>query len=275
MAKKSRTKRATRQSQAHRILNLVPSRNTQGDWGPEAALSIGAMAAAPLALPPSVDLRAPWWKIGDQGSTGSCVGWASTDGVARYHFVKANRLGNNELLSPRFTWMASKETDQFVTRPETMIEEAGTSLKAAVDILRKYGAAPETALPFKINTLMYTGSGDAFFATAATRKIAGYFNLQRNVPSWRSWLATKGPILVGLAVDATWMNATATNGLLDNFQPTTVLGGHAVCAVGYRVDGRIILRNSWGTGWGQNGFAFASEAYINAAFFNESYGVSV
>jgi hypothetical protein len=105
---------------------------------------------APLAAPPaSVDLRQTWWDIGNQESTGSCVGWGSTDGVARYHFVKAGRLAQNAKLSPRFTWMGSKETDEFTTRPETMIEGAGTSLKAAVEILRKYGAVPETlhALP--------------------------------------------------------------------------------------------------------------------------------
>jgi C1A family cysteine protease len=268
-------KRQAKARQPDRMFNLVPSRNTEHDWGPQAAVSAGVVAAAPLALPASVDLRAPWWDIGDQMTTGSCVGWSSTDGVARYHFVKASKLGKTEKLSPRFTWMASKETDQFVNRPETMIEGAGTSLKAAVDILRKYGAAPETLLPFKINTMMYTGPDDAFFATTATRKIAGYFNLQRNVPNWRSWLATQGPILVGLSVDATWMNATATNGLLDNFQPNTVRGGHAVAAVGYRTDGRIILRNSWSTSWGDKGFAYASETYINAAFFPESYGITV
>ena len=27
--------------------------------------------------------------------------------------------------------------------------------------------------------------------------------------------------------------------------------------------------------WGDHGFAYASEAYINAAFFNESYGVTL
>ena len=59
------------------------------------------------------------------------------------------------------------------------------------------------------------------------------------------------------------------------FQPTTVRGGHCVAAVGYRTDGRFIIRNSWGTNWGDKGFAYASEAYINAAFFNESYGVTI
>lgn len=258
----------------NRICNVVPSRGIDKDWQFETALAAGAVAAPP-ALPASVDLRATWWDIGNQEATGSCVGWGSTDGVARYMFVKAGRLAQNVKLSPRFTWMASKETDTLTTRPETMIEEAGTTLKAAVDILRKYGAAPESSLPFHIATTMFGGKEDDFFATAALRKITGYFNLQRNLAQWRSWLAGHGPILVALSVDHTWDNATATGGKLDTFQANTVRGGHAVALVGYRADGRFIVRNSWGTGWGDQGFAYPTEAYINAAFFNESYGVTV
>jgi C1A family cysteine protease len=264
--------------EASRICNLVPSRNTENDWRFEHAVAANALAAAPeplAALPQGIDLRAPWWDIGNQESTGSCVGWASTDGVARYHFVKAGKLAQKAKLSPRFTWMASKETDEFVSRPETMIEGAGTSLKAAVNILRKYGAVPEPLLPFHVTTNLYLGNENTFYATAATRRIASYFNLQKNLANWRSWLAAHGPILVGLGVDATWDNATATGGKLDTFQPNTVRGGHAVVIVGYRADNRFIIRNSWGTAWGDHGFAYASEAYINAGFFNESYGVTL
>jgi C1A family cysteine protease len=45
--------------------------------------------------------------------------------------------------------------------------------------------------------------------------------------------------------------------------------------VGYTTDKRFIVRNSWGVNWGEKGFAYVSEAYINAAFFNESYGGTV
>jgi C1A family cysteine protease len=268
------TRQVSGRPEKERICNVVPSRNIENDWTLETALAVGAVTA-PVALPASVDLRAGWWDIGDQAGTGSCVGWGSTDGVARYQLVKSNKLDPKIKLSPRFTWMASKETDEFISRPQTMIEEAGTSLKAAVDILRKYGPVPETMLPFHINTYMYLGDENTFYATAATRKIASYVNLLRNTANWRTWLAAHGPILVALNVDRTWDEATSTQGKLDTFQPTTVRGGHAVCAVGYRTDGRIILRNSWGTAWGDKGFAYASEAYINAGFFNESYGVTI
>jgi len=269
MPKKIRISKET-----HRICNVIPSRNTETDWPFEAAIQSGAVTAV-AAPPASVDLRATWWTIGDQEDTGSCVGWASTDGVMRYHLVKAGKLSQKDRVSPRYTWMASKETDTFVTRPETFIEEAGTSLKAAMDICRKFGVVPESMLPFHISTKMYTGDEDNFFASAAQRRATAYFNMNKNFSQWKSWLASHGPIMVALSVDATWDNATAAHGILDTFQPNTVRGGHAVCVVGYTKTGRFIIRNSWGTGWGDKGFAYASQAYINAAFFNESYGITV
>jgi len=272
MAKKQR---ARARPETSRICNLEPSHNTENDWRFEHAVAANAIAAPRAAAPASVDLRAAWWDIGNQEATGSCVGWSSTDGVARYHFVKAGRLAQNAKLSPRSTRMASKGTDTFTTRPETFIEEAGTTLKAALDILRKYGAAPESLVPFHIATSLYLGNEDTFYATAATRRIASYFNLQKNLANWRSWLAGHGPILAGLSVDATWDNATATRGKLDTFQANTVRGGHAIAVVGYTTDRRFIIRNSWGTSWGDRGFAYASEAYINAGFFDESYGVTL
>jgi len=258
-----------------RICNVVPSRNTERDWQIENAIESNAIAAPPAALPASVDLRVDWWKIGNQESTGSCVGWASTDGVTRYHMVKSGKMAQPGQLSPRCTWMASKETDEFTNRPETFIEGAGTSLKAAMEFLRKYGAVPESLLPFHISTTLFLGNENSFYATAAKYRVASYFNMGKNLTSWRTWLATHGPIMAALGVDATWDNATATKGKLNTFQPNTVRGGHAICVVGYTKDKRFIIRNSWGTAWGDKGFAYASEAYINAGFFNESYGVTV
>jgi C1A family cysteine protease len=256
------------------VCNVVPSKGTEKDWGFDDAVAAGALGAV-AALPASVDLRAPWWNVGDQENTGSCVGWATAEGVLRYHMVKAGKLPQADILSPRFIWMASKEFDSSTARPETFIEGAGTMLKTAMDTARKYGVVTDDLLPFHIKTLMYTGDENAFYATAAQRKISAYFNMQKNTAQWKSWLASHGPILVGLSVDASWDNATATHGNIDTFQPNTVRGGHAVALVGYLANGRFIVRNSWGTSWGDHGFGYVSPAYITGAFFNESYGVTL
>src|SRR5439155_20813206 len=110
---------------------------------------------------------------------------------------EGRQAGEERPLSPRFVWMGSKETDQYVTRPETFVEGAETSLKAAVDIVRKYGAVEMALLPFHIATKMYVGNENAFFTAAAQRKIASYFDLHRDLSQWKSWLASNGPILAG------------------------------------------------------------------------------
>src|SRR5262245_1127201 len=108
---------------SRRICNVVPSKGTEKDWRFRDAVASGTLRA--LAAPPaSVDLRAAWWAIDDQEDTGSCVGWATAEGVVRYHMVKANKLAKTEQLSPRFVWMGSKETDEITNRPEAFVEEA-------------------------------------------------------------------------------------------------------------------------------------------------------
>ena len=262
---------ARRKPRKKRILNCTPSRDTEKDWRFENAADAGVLATT-TTIPKTKDLRETWWKVGDQGSTGSCVGWASADSVLRWHFVKAGRLPQDKLLSPRFEWMAAKETDQFTSRPTTFIESEGTSLKSALDVARLFGAVQDTVLPFASGAL-YAGEGNTFYATAAQLKIGMYFNLGTSLDTWKTWLAGKGPILTRLGVDATWDDADVNKGNLDTYRPDTVRGGHAVALVGYTAD-RFIVRNSWGTLWGDKGFGYASPAYAQAAF-TEAYGVSL
>jgi hypothetical protein len=248
-------------------LNVEPSTETNRDWEFQVALDSGALAAAPI--PNSRDLRAAWWPINNQGGSGSCVGWACADAVLRWHFVNSNRLGQNELLSVRHVWMASKETDQWET-PATFIEAAGTSLKAALDIARKYGVVPDSVLPFA-SPRFYVGEEKTFYAIAAQRKISSYFNLGRDAFKWREWIARAGPILVRLDCDAAWFDAADTAGVLTTYVHPGRPAGHAVALVGYTQD-HFIVRNSWGLTWGDNGFAYAKDAYAAAAF-TEAYGV--
>ncbi|MBP2316816.1 C1 family peptidase [Azospirillum soli] len=236
-----------------RILNGIPSRDTERDWQVAHAEDAGLLRAQ--AIPPAKDLRETWWTVGDQGSTGSSVGWAVGDSLLRWHLVKAGRAARDARLSPRFIWMAAKDFDEFVTAPTTFIEAESTSLKADLD-----GA-------------LYPGDEKTFYAIASTLKISNCINLDRPASAWRRWLAVNRPILTRLDVEQTWDDATSTGGVLKTYQPMTAHGGHAVALVGYDQE-RFIVRNSWGTQWGDGGFAYASNAYAAAAF-TEAYGVTV
>jgi hypothetical protein len=70
----------------------------------------------------------------------------------------------------------------------------------------------------------------------------------------------------------------------DNFVPDSnyilplpnggIRGGHAVGIVGDQPDkNRFILRNSWGTGWGDNGYAYLPYEWLTAFRDPTGYGV--
>lgn len=276
VAKKMARKSPSNLNVSKFILNCLPSPQPERNWGLDVAGAAGVSAAA-ASIPVSKDLRdSSWWPAGNQGSTGSCVGWGSADAVLRWHFVKAGRLAKNEPLSVRQVWMSAKETDVYTDRPTTFIETDGTWLTAALDIARKYGVVTNSVLPFENpagTCELYLGEVNTFYALAAQRKIASYFNLGRNLTDWRAWIANNGPILTRLDVDTTWDNAAATHGQLAAYDAAHTRGGHCIALVGY-TPSYFIVRNSWGNGWGDKGFGYASNAYASAAF-TEAYGVSL
>ncbi|HEY8699045.1 MAG TPA: C1 family peptidase [Rhizomicrobium sp.] len=255
------------------ILNGLPSKNVENDWRFETAVRAGIVSRD--VIPESKDLREPWWDVGNQKHTGSCVGWAVGDGVCRWHFVKAGRIAKDERLSPRYLWMAAKETDDDTSQPTSFIEEAGTTLKAALDVARVYGVVRESVLPFEPPTL-YAHELDTFYAIASQLKIASYFNLAVNLSEWKQWVAFNGPLAARLVFDQTF-DSVKKDGLLDVYRPYPKKywrrQGHFVAIVGYDA-GHFLIRNSWNDTWGDEGFGYATLEYAKDAF-TEAYGISV
>ncbi len=252
------------------VLNCIPSLSPEDDWTFGDAVSAGLIDSV-RAAPPTKDLRARWWRIDNQGNTGACVGYSTAYGVLRWHYVKDNLMTQRDKPSARFIWMANKETDNLTSYPTTFLDSDGTQTKLALRVAQKYGCVPDTILPMEGPLSSLTRA--KFYAIASRYRIASYHNLGSDLNQWRHWLAFSGPILTRLGVDRTWDTATENSGELDQYRPNTVRGGHAVCLVGYTRD-HFIVRNSWGTPWGDKGFAYASNAYAQEAF-TEAYGAVI
>ena len=249
------------------VLNCIESKGTDADWTIADAAD-AALISMSTPIPATKDLRAPWWRVDHQRDTGACVGFATARGVLRWHYVQAGWIQNNEVPSPRFIWMANKETDDITTQPTTFLESAGTQTKLALRVAQRYGCVSESVLPMDGSLSKLKPS--VFYSLAAQLRITSYHNLGGNLADWRRWIALNGPILTRLTVDQTWDRAAQTRGHLKTYLKNTARGGHAVCLVGYTKD-YFIVRNSWGRSWGDRGFGYAWNAYAKKAF-TEAYG---
>ncbi len=82
----------------------------------------------------------------------------------------------------------------------------------------------------------------------------------------RSCLAEGFPFVFGFTVYEAFESATvAKSGVLNMPGPKEkVMGGHAVMGVGYdNAARRFIIRNSWGTDWGQKGYFTMPYDYLS------------
>ena len=170
--------------------------------------------------------------------------------------------------------MSAKETDQREEYPSTFLEYDGTSLKAGLDVVRKWGVA--------------AGGGAALGRRPGHGPAGGVQPLRPAAPDhgllqprrrqcdgsafaeWRKWLHQNGPVLVLVAQDTQLPHL--------HRRPDDLRRRHGQRqprrgAVGYGPD-HFLLRSSWGTDWGDEGYARMSLDYAAQAVI-ESYGVMV
>ena len=165
---------------------------------PERDYGVAEAHLGDAPFPDAVDLRRAWHPIADQGRTASCVGWTVADSLVRWHLVEAGRLAPDVPLSARYVWMAAKEWFQRETFPSTFLETDGTSLKAGLDVVRKFGVALEEELPWDG---FVTKDYESFNRDVRRRRIMAYYNLGLDAHEWRHWMHASGPVAVLIKED--------------------------------------------------------------------------
>jgi C1A family cysteine protease len=216
------------------------------------ALSFAAAAAAaPLALPATVNMVAEMTPVRDQARRGTCVAHAA---IAAYeHFLKKNDHGDIDL-SEQFLYWACKQHDG---NPNL----EGTWLAVAFDRLYQDGVCLEETWPYNPDPIPGSeGQGPppaGAVLAAMDYRIAKYVTLgARAVDDIKQVLASGLCVAFSVPVYNTLMKnpQAMKTGKIPNPVPGEYpVGGHAMCFVGYEDDaatpglggGRFILKNSW------------------------------
>ena len=208
------------------------------------------------ALPAVVDLRPKCPPVLDQGRLGSCTANA---------IASAHRF---DQLRQKFApdWCPSR---LFIYYNERAMEgtiryDAGANIRDGMKSIAKQGVCPETEWPYVIRSFR-SKPGCRCYNDAKHFEALQYQRVNQVLDELKSALFQGFPVVFGFTVYQSFESqGVAHTGVVPMPQPgERSLGGHAVLMVGYDdVQGRFIVMNSWGTGWGMSGFFTLPYNYV-------------
>ncbi|UJR22213.1 hypothetical protein I4U23_025277 [Adineta vaga] len=215
-------------------------------------------------LPPSVNLRPFMTEIEDQGDMGSCVANAIAGSLEylykRYASLKLDVSRLFIDFNARLANLDWRRRQQFVININDPGDNFGTQREAGIRALQQYGFCKESLWPYDRN-LYLRPPPRTVYKEAARRSIIP-LKIPINVDSVRTCLAHEIPVLVGILLSSD--DAYHNQGWIEvPKKPPAKEGYHACLVVGYDDNTQhFIIRNSWGTSWGDKGYCYVPYEYL-------------
>lgn len=198
-----------------------------------------------IPLKPVIDKRGLVPKILDQGTEGACTGFGLAAVINLLNAEKDNKFR----VSPRMLYEMAKMHDEWPGE-----DYAGSSCRGAIRGWKNMGVCCEEIWPYDQDSPGEISIERA--SNARSNALGAYYRLSAELNDYHAALNEVGAIYVSADVHSGWFNPKILgNSELATIQPNAnVSGGHAFAIVGYNSDG-FIVQNSWGKGWGSDGFA--------------------
>lgn len=222
---------------------------------------LGFAMVSPIKLPSSVDLRKEMPAVYDQGPTNSCIEHAVA-GSLQHAMQKA---GMPVIMPSRlFMYWNTRFLEG------TLNEDAGGFIRDCIKSCNNAGYCEEQLWPFDPTKITVKPPQEAF-DEAIEDRIHFYGTVNNlNILAFKEALAHGNPVIFGFdvypAMEEDGPGSVADPAWARLSMPVPgqrKLGGHGVLGVGYRDDIECaIVRNSWGSAWGDNGCFYMPYEYI-------------
>jgi C1A family cysteine protease len=216
--------------------------------------------------PPVVSLVSGFPACWDQGQEGSCTAHGTLGELA--FDQKKQGLPVMNPPSRAFQYYCSRQLEHQTT------EDSGSTVADALKALQRFGYLPEADWPYTPANLYAPPSHEAYTAAAIRAGTTSH-----TVPRSQLWntLASGFPVVMGFVVFSSFEDPqVAATGVAPMPGPhDQEAGGHCVDLVGYDDHAETwLLRNSWGTEWGQqHGYFTLPYAYLADSTLSSSFRV--
>lgn len=212
----------------------------------------------PIGVPlPQKAEVSPLQPIMDQGQTGSCAGhamawmWAQT--------LKSRGMASDIFFSPWYIYFFARLLDG------TTDEDGGVTSRSAIKAINKYGAAPLDL--WDASKPLNTSPDATVQAYGMALTLPAYVKCETLRDIKHSIAIENQSVFFGVPVFENWYDNH--HGFI-GYKPKQPIGGHAIPIVGYDDDftisgnskGILKCANSWGKGFGANGYFFLPYDYL-------------
>jgi len=196
-----------------------------------------------------VDLRKYSSPRHNQRKSSSCV----ANAVVKALEIKRIMAGGGHDAHLDLSIMAVYYLAREIMMPPKTHVDGGTYVSHACDVLRRFGVCPSVDWPFDLSKVNISPSWAAM-RKAYVRRIESFYKIRSTdddrVAECIRCLQAGNPVVFGTTVGSNWGRYKKGQVLK---APSSVTGRHATVLVGYK-DGNFIGENSWGAGWGSDGF---------------------
>lgn len=207
--------------------------------------------------PPKVDLRADMPPVYNQCHLNACS--ANAIGAALW-FEERHHHRNHRYCAPSRLFIYYNER-----AIEGIVAHNGpVSLRDGYKTVARDGVCPERMWPYDPRKFRKRPPERCRQAAKEHRTVR-YARLEQTLRSMRACLTEKKPFVAGFNVHENFKSQLVKHtGVVPI--PTRLdkrLGGHAMLVVGYFEDSRhFIVRNSWGSSWGDAGYCYMPYHYL-------------
>lgn len=219
-----------------------------------------------VSLPSKVDLREYVKQIYNQGTIGSCVAHSMAASInidSNIKDMSANKLFNyaTQDIAPSrlYIYWHARSVGSFPVTQDT-----GSTIHDGSMAMQKYRTCPESMWTYDVTKFTQQPDLDCY-------KVADSYpgikiqQIDQDVDHIKQALNAKLPVAFGVVVHQSFMSADAarTGNIPIPGNNDQVMGGHAICMVGYDDSKKcFIFQNSWGPEWGDKGYGYIPYAYI-------------